>query len=81
MYYYIARPDPRLELQNPTRPDLEKSRLEAISREAVILARTRDVNELGPSPQVRKPAGAFPSPPGPQYKFYSLHLQNHQYFF
>ncbi len=38
----------------------------------------RDVNEPGPSPQARKPAGTFPSPPGPQPAFFSPHLQIRQ---
>ncbi len=38
----------------------------------------RDVNEPGPSPKARKPAGTFPSPPGPQPAFFSPHLQIHQ---
>ncbi len=42
---------------------------------------SRDVNEPGPSPQARKPAGTFPSPPGPQPAFFSPHLQIHQYYF
>ncbi len=41
----------------------------------------RDVNELFPSPQARKPAGTFPSPPGLHPAFFSPHLQIHQFFF
>ena len=41
-------------------------------------AAARDVNEPGPSPQARKPAGTFPSSPGPQPAFFSPHLQIHQ---
>ena len=39
---------------------------------------TRDVNEPGPSPRARKPAGTFPSPPGPQPAIFSPHSQIHK---
>ncbi len=53
--------------------------VEAVARRGPLL-RPRDVNEPGPSPQARKPAGTFPSPPGPQPAFFSPHLQIHHYF-
>ncbi len=53
----------------------------SVFRRGADPATARDVNELGPSPQARKPAGTFPSPPGPQPAFFSPHLIINQYCF